>query len=101
MFVFQEVVLCPGGERPWGRDPEVDWDALPTESVAIEALIATTDHIILSHLYRPESGPAWVFRWRDRLYLKDGHHRVLTRALVGLQFTPAKIAPVVFGHREA
>lgn len=84
--------VIAAGARPWPRTglSTARWIAeVPTMPVAFRELWLGQEHLDIAALFgRPHAAAAddlcpHVVRWRGRLYLEDGHHRVVRWALRG------------------
>lgn len=76
---------------PWGTSGQTSatWKKIPTRTVVIKHLWATQPGILFDAIIRPEAeavgGDSFphVIEWDGKMYLEDGHHRVVRAALAG------------------
>lgn len=75
---------------PWGKTgmTSAKWRNVPSQTVFIADLTATQPGVLFAGLIEdrePEGGDPYphVVKWGGRLYLEDGHHRVMRAALRG------------------
>jgi hypothetical protein len=93
--MFKEVAE----DRPYppsGLTTALWRDVLPRH-VPIDELIATQNHLTVAALHPGHTGShpgdrlVHVIKWQGRLYLEDGHHRVVRERLAGAEFVNARV----------
>lgn len=99
--MFAGVISRDDGE-PWGPTgmSSIRWFGVPTRVVAIDELIATQPGVLFHGLRDDAPTPVGgdeiphVISWHGRLYLEDGHHRVVRRRLAGGKTVQARVLEV-------
>lgn len=75
------------------------WKSLPVEEVAVEDLHFVQDEVKISDLLEVHYGKPscsgdeipHVVRYQGKLYIEDGHHRILLWILRGAESVPARV----------
>lgn len=99
--MFADIISRDDGE-PWGKTGmnTAKWLNIPTRQVVIRELIATQPGVLLhaltdQHTTTVGGDPTpHVIEWQGRLYLEDGHHRVVRAAIRGEHTIQARVLTV-------
>lgn len=76
------------------------WLDVPVQTVCVDTLIATQQHLFLKDLVNPPkrsfSGDEWphVVHYQGKWYLEDGHHRVVRAVLMGDYCVAARVLEI-------
>lgn len=85
--------------RPYGSVEHVDWEQVLRAKVYISHLTLSQHHVSTAGLIRFAMGrkkkDVQVVRYDGRLYLHNGHHRVMHAVMTGKVAVWARIADVV------
>ena len=76
-----------------------EWRRIPSEQVRLADLIPTQEQVSVADLLDPDtpfSGDEviHVVRWRNRLYIEDGHHRYVRAMLRGRRWIAARVRSI-------
>lgn len=95
--MFAGIISRDDGD-PWGPTGMTSkkWLSIPARPVRIKRLILTQDGVYFHSLIEPQTpvgGDEYphVIQWNQRLYLEDGHHRVVRAAMQGYRLVMARV----------